>query len=141
MKKINSMGIKGLTHLIRACGIKHMAVCGIATLLLSVALIATVLGQQGGQEGMPQGGMSGWTSTADIIFAPAIYINEGEYLAEKSNTTAVSGGKVGKTSASRIKIASKADDFNGIYVKGGKSQYTLSDSTIELSGSGSNSKF
>ncbi len=128
---------------IKASGIKRKVSRGTATLLLSVAMIATAWGQQGGQgaSGGPGGmplGMPGPGSNVRINYTSAIYVNDGVYLPEKSTATAVSGGKVRDTSASRIKITSKADDFNGLYVKGSKSVYTLSNATIDLYGNGSN---
>lgn len=90
-------------------------------------------GAAGSQGGMPEGGPGGSNLK---ITAAAIYVDDGAYQPEKSTKTSVSGGKIGNTSASGVKIASKADNFNGIYVKGYKSIYTLSDSTIDLSGNG-----
>lgn len=66
----------------------------------------------------------------------AIYIKDGKYLAEKSNPKAYSGGEVDKNSVSGINITSKEDNFSGIFVNGGKKEFTLSDSTIDLHGSG-----
>jgi len=82
------------------------------------------------------GGMAGGppVSTAKMD-PPAIYIKDGKYLAEKSVPSTVTGN-IGDTSSIGIKITSKAERFNGLYVTGDKSQYTLSDSTIELYGNG-----
>lgn len=66
----------------------------------------------------------------------AIYIKDGKYLPEKSIPEAYSGGKVDKNSASGINITSKEDNFSGILVNGGKTEYSLSDSAIELHGEG-----
>jgi hypothetical protein len=63
-------------------------------------------------------------------------VDAGKFVAEKSNPSAVSGGKTGDGFATGIKITSKVNDFGGIIVKGGKSIYTLSDSTIDLYGDG-----
>jgi hypothetical protein len=75
--------------------------------------------------------------SSKINYVSAIYVNDGAYLPEKSTVSAVVSGKPGDSSASGIKITSKAGDFGGLYVKG-KSSYTLSDSTIDLHGNGSN---
>lgn len=93
-------------------------------------------GMPGGAGGMPGAipSMAGNTK----ITNPAIYIKDGSYLPKESYASAAAGGTVGDSSASGVKIKSEAENFNGIYVTGGKSQYTLSDSVIELSGNGSN---
>ncbi|MGC4091992.1 MAG: hypothetical protein QM756_29730 [Polyangiaceae bacterium] len=47
-------------------------------------------------------------------------------------------GTPGNNTSSNLRIASGAADFNGLLVKGPGSVYTLSNSTIELGGNGSN---
>ncbi len=67
----------------------------------------------------------------------AIYISDGKYLSDKSSSSFVSGGRIEDSAASGINIASDIENLNGLYVKGSGSQFTLSDSVIELSGCGS----
>ncbi len=67
----------------------------------------------------------------------AICIDDGIYRADQSSVSAVQEGKITDSSASGVKITSKADDFTGLYVRGGKSVFTLSDAAIDLSGNGS----
>jgi hypothetical protein len=125
-------------------------------MLLSVSLLATAWGQPdkntqgtpGGAKpgaqgeakekpegaGMPEGGMPEMQPTP---IAPAIYIDNGQYMQAKSKPADVTGGKVTGDAATGIKLVSKDKDFSGLYVKGGKSVFTLADSTIELYGDGS----
>jgi hypothetical protein len=126
--------------------VQRMAVRTAALLILSGSAITSIWGQPGNQNtpdspgGMPAGMSPGGGPgpSAKINYTPAIYVDEGVYVPEKSVAASLSGGKVGNTSASGVKITSKADSFNGIYVKGSKSVFTLSDSTIELYGNGVN---
>jgi hypothetical protein len=80
-----------------------------------------------------------WSQTdgQDTRRTSAIYIDNGKYQTNKSTASAVSGGKITGSMASGVKINSKADNFSGLYVKGGRSIFTLSDSTIDLHGNGS----
>jgi hypothetical protein len=98
----------------------------------------TPAGSSGGMpgQGIPGGTTGGGPSMVktEYKYIPAIFINDGVYVPEGSVTTAVVGGKIENTSASDIKITSNTDNFNGIYVTGTKSDYTLSDSTIEFYG-------
>jgi len=66
----------------------------------------------------------------------AIYVEDGKYLPKESETGVVSGGNIEDTSASGVKIIVKEGDAGGITVRGEGSQYTLSDSEIDISGSG-----
>jgi len=84
----------------------------------------------GGPGGPPP--MSGPTE-----YIAAVYIEDGKYISAKSKSETVDG-KVGDDSADKIKITSDAENFNGVYVKGSKSDYTLTDSTIVLSNNGKN---
>jgi hypothetical protein len=93
-------------------------------------------GGPGGAPGASPGGGPGGASTAK--YHPAIYIEDGVYAKDKSVSSALSGGKVGNDSASGVKIVSKEDKANGVYVKGEKSVFTLSDSSIDLQGNGVN---
>jgi hypothetical protein len=126
------------------CGMKGN-LCKGSTAALVAALLwiflgveATAWGQQADQTGASGGGLAAWTSTENTKFTAGVYISDGKHLTEKSTGPAVSGGTVGNDSASGIKVSSKAESFNGVYVRGGRSIYTLSDATIELSGNGSN---
>lgn len=75
--------------------------------------------------------------TDNTRYTTGVTVLNGKYVAGSSTPTAVTGS-VGDATASHIKIVSTAADFNGLLVKGAGSVYTLSDSTIELSGNGSN---
>jgi hypothetical protein len=115
-----------------------------AAFLLSAVLAAQAMAQQnvpGGGTPPPAGAggpppMGGFSST--VNFTPGIYVKDGVYLPDKSIPSTVTGKNLGNKSASGISITSKQDDFNGIYVKGNKSIYTLADSEITLYGNGSN---
>lgn len=72
------------------------------------------------------------------ITSAVVYVEDGQYLQGQSTPTSVSGGKVTTTSAIGIKIASDTENLNGLYVTGSKSNYTLKDSKINLSGNCSN---
>ncbi|MBP2651266.1 MAG: hypothetical protein H6Q74_2091 [Firmicutes bacterium] len=72
------------------------------------------------------------------ISTAVIYVSDGEYLADQSVTTAVSGGKVSNTLATGVTISSDEESLNGLYVTGEESSYTMSNSEITLSGNGSN---
>jgi len=137
MVREKTIGFDRIMDGVKGSGYGIMAVLT-AALIWMAGPAASVFGQQAGQEGASEGGLAAWTSTADIKFTAAVYISDGDHLPDKSTSTAVSGGTVGDNSASGIRITSKAESFNGLYVRGGKSAYTLSDSTIELSGNGSN---
>jgi hypothetical protein len=129
---------------IEAVGAKSAAVCAAVALLLSIVLTTDAWTQPQPPAGMPSGpppgmppGMPGPNgAVAEAHFIAAIQVKDGVYLPEKSARGSVSGNNVGNTSASGIEIKSKADKFNGIYVHGGKSIYTVSDAKIELSGKG-----
>jgi hypothetical protein len=71
-------------------------------------------------------------------YQTAILVENGKYLPQRSQLSAISGGKILDTSASNIKISSNVDNLNGLYVKGSNSSYRLSNATIGLSGKGSN---
>lgn len=72
------------------------------------------------------------------ISSAAVYVKDGKYLGDKSTSTAVSSGLVSADESTDIKISSNTESFNGLYVTGSKSNYTLKNSNIELSGNGSN---
>lgn len=78
------------------------------------------------------------STTEDVITSAGIYISEGAYLPDASIPAAVFGGEIGDTSASGVTILSDENDFNGLYVTGSSSEYTLSHSSIMVSGNGSN---
>jgi hypothetical protein len=138
MKIRNTRGFDRIMNRVAGNGCKRSAVFGAALFGVFFGLAASVWAQQAGRDSASGGGLAAWTSTADIKFTAAVFISDGKHLPEKSTGTAVSGGTVGDSSASGIRIASKAENFNGIYVRGAKSVYTLSDAAIELSGNGSN---
>jgi hypothetical protein len=88
-------------------------------------------GAPGGREGGP-GGPPGGRGGAQPT--PAVYIDDGAYVASKSKTSVVSGGEIKDSYASNVKITAKEDSIGGFYVKGSKSQYTLTGANIELTG-------
>lgn len=87
---------------------------------------------------MPPGGMPFMPSTADTDYTAAVYVEDGEYLADRSVEEAVSSGGVDMSSADGLKIESGQDDFNGVFVRGEKSIFELNGATIRLNGDGSN---
>ena len=164
MKEKSLSGINGMKYFMKAAVNRRMILGVIFIILLSVAVTAIVWGQQGGQpgaavgsgpggaggpggmpgaqggpSGMPGGGMpAGMPGGGEKNITPAIYIDDGRYVKDKSITKAITGGKVENESASGVKILSKEEKFNGVYVKGSKSQYTLTDAVIDLYGNGLN---
>jgi len=119
------------------------------SMALSMALAVSVWAQQTGGGGAPAGAMppgggpgaspgGGPDEARNAEYHPAIYIEDGVYAKDKSVSAALSGGKVANDSASGVKIVSKEDKANGVYVTGAKSVFTLSDSTIDLRGNGVN---
>ena len=88
--------------------------------------------------GMPPGGMPAMPSTADTEYSAAIYVEDGQYLADRSTSKHVSGGAVGDTSAEGMSIKADKQDFSGVFVRGEKSIFELSDATLELDGDGTN---
>ncbi len=101
-------------------------------------------GQQGGPP--PQGGMSGGTGgqgggmpggpggPGASNTTSAILVEDGKYVADKSKTSAVTGGKITDRYARGVTIKSSDTGVGGIYVKGYGTEYTLCDATIELDG-------
>jgi hypothetical protein len=137
MESNNIWGFDRIMKRITGNGCRRSPVFGAVLFLAFFSLTVSAWGQEAPQDSA-SGGLAAWTSTADIKYTAAVYIGDGKHLPEKSSVTAVSGGTVGDSSASGIKITSKAENFNGVYVLGGKSVYTLSDAVIELTGNGSN---
>jgi len=86
----------------------------------------------GGPGGGAPGGFGGGSNST-----PAVYIDNGKYSAGKSKAGVMTAGNLGDALASGVKINAKGGDIGGIYVKGLKSEYTISDANIELSGNGS----
>jgi len=93
-----------------------------------------------GGSGMPAGGAggpggaAGGPPGAGEKSTPAVYIDNGGYAAGKSKTSVVSAGEIKDSYASNVKIAAKEANTGGVYVKGSKSQFTLTGSDIDLSG-------
>ena len=77
-------------------------------------------------------------STADTEYTAAIYVEDGRYDPERSESQHVRSGIVNDTSAVDIQIESDRDDFNGVFVRGEASTFALTDATIRLDGDGSN---
>ncbi len=70
-------------------------------------------------------------------FRQALFIDKTGIVEEKSVRSAVMGGTVTATDASKIAINSQGDNFNGILVADGGT-YTLKDAKIDFTGNGSN---
>ena len=87
---------------------------------------------EAGRAGGPPGGFGGGSKST-----PAIYVDGGRYSAGKSKVGLVTGGKFDDKFASGLKIKAEAGDLGGVYVSGLKSEYTISDANIDLSGNGS----
>ncbi len=75
--------------------------------------------------------------TSDFKYRQAIYVNDGVYHPQQSVASAVKSGKITDRSADNVSITSNAEKFNGIIV-GGKSDYTIDNPTIRLTGNGKN---
>jgi hypothetical protein len=67
----------------------------------------------------------------------AVYINNGKYVPGESKKSIVQAGKIGDKEASGLVIKADGGYTGGVYVKGEATEYTVSDSEIELSGNGS----
>ena len=93
---------------------------------------------EGAGGGMPEGGMPGGPGGGvSDPFRAAVYVENGEYIAEKSVAAAVADGKVTGTSAQDVKITSNEGKFNGIIVTGdAKSSYSITNPVINLNGNG-----
>ncbi|MGC3979749.1 MAG: hypothetical protein QM808_00635 [Steroidobacteraceae bacterium] len=120
----------------RGLQVRHAALLASMALVMPIAMAQTTT-QGPGQA--PAAGMGAARAAgsfpnplAGVVYTPAIYIDGGKYLVEKSVPADVSGGSVTNTEASGVKITARADKIGGLYVKG--SEYTLSDATIDLVG-------
>lgn len=83
----------------------------------------------------PSGG--GGPGRSSRPFRTAIYIEDGQYVAEKSVAAAVAGGKVTDASAKNVQIISNEGYFNGIIVTGdSKSTYSIVNPVISLTENG-----
>jgi len=78
------------------------------------------------------GGMPGVVGKA----TPAIYIEDGKHLVDKSSPSAISEGKLTDLYSKGAKISSKTAEVGGVYAKGVGTEYVLADATIELDGDG-----
>ncbi len=84
----------------------------------------------------PDGGGNGMPPKPAKVPVPAVYVDDSKYVAEKSQTDAVNGGKVTDRFASGIKITGNSTDVGGVYVKGIGTEFILADATINLTGDG-----
>jgi hypothetical protein len=91
-------------------------------------------GAAGGREGAPGDLPGGPGGRGGVQPTPAIYIDNGAYAANKSKASVVSKGEIKDSYASNVQIAAKEDSVGGVYVKGTKSQFTLTGANIELAG-------
>jgi len=87
-----------------------------------------------GGGGAGAGGAGGGAPPAEVAVVPAIYIENGKYVAEKSRTDLVSAGEIGDSTASGVRIVGDGSDVGGVYVTGDGVEYTLSDADIALAG-------
>jgi hypothetical protein len=78
---------------------------------------------------------AGFPKGPDVKFTPFVVINNGKYELDNADKGQLTG-KVTNTEAKDIKITSSEGHLNPVYVYGEKSNFTLSDSTIEVSGNG-----
>jgi hypothetical protein len=97
-------------------------------------------GFPGGDAGGGMGDMPGASEITRVTpgpFKAAVYVENGKYIAEKSVTAVVAGGKVTDTAAKDVKITSSEPDFNGIIVTGdSKFTYTITNPVINLNENG-----
>ncbi len=78
-------------------------------------------------------------STADTEYTAAIYVEDGRFDAERSESEQViMAGRIDDSAAVDVRIESDRDDFNGVFVRGETSTFSLTDATIRLNGDGSN---
>ncbi len=87
------------------------------------------------QGGPPPGGFPPIQSVSPTAYA--VYINDGIFAHAQSRSAALRRGRVQNTFASGLQIVSSEGNLNGIYVRGGRSAFTLAHSDIALSGHGS----
>jgi hypothetical protein len=80
----------------------------------------------------PSGGVPGAATKA----TPAIYVEDGKYLADKSSPSAVSEGRVTDQYSKGAKIGAKTAEVGGVYAKGMGTEYVLADATIDIEGDG-----
>jgi hypothetical protein len=74
-------------------------------------------------------------SVAPHPFRAALYVDDGQVVADKSVRAAIVGGTISDTSADHVSISSQGEDFNGIIVTG-NSHYLISSPQISLTGNG-----
>jgi len=78
-------------------------------------------------------------ATMTYHYRTAVYIENGEYIPEKSVAAAVVGGTVTEAAATDVSITSVNDNFNGIIVTGDEpSTYSIVNPVISLTGNGMN---
>lgn len=98
-------------------------------------------GPGGGAPGGP-GGMAGGAANADIPdggmpgaiakATPAIYIEDGRRLEDKSSPGAVKEGKVTDQYSKGAKISARSAEVGGVFATGIGTEYVLADVTIDL---------
>jgi hypothetical protein len=88
-----------------------------------------------GPDGKPMAGPPGGFK-AETPEHVGVWIKDGHYDAADSTPSAVTGGKIGDMAASGLNITSTTERFNALYVSGPASNFTLSNSSIRLSGRG-----
>ncbi|MFT4009646.1 MAG: hypothetical protein QM655_06335 [Nocardioidaceae bacterium] len=69
-------------------------------------------------------------------FRQAVYVDADGVDSDKSVLAAVQGGQLRDSGAKRIRLRSKGEAFNGVYVAGG--EYTLDDIDVAFDGNGRN---
>lgn len=89
----------------------------------------------GGMPGGPGGPPPAMPSMADVEYEAEIEIADGQVLGTPGKTR---DGSISGSLAQKIALRSDAPARNGLIVRGGRSAYTLRDSSITLSGPGTN---
>lgn len=102
--------------------------------ILSMEEMSAQYDSGGGGGGAGAGAAGGGPPPAEAQVTPAIYIENGKYVPEKSRADLVSAGEIGDSGASGVRIVGDGSDIGGIYVTGEGVEYTLSDADIELAG-------
>lgn len=88
------------------------------------------------QQAPPGGPPPPVRASKDIAYSAELTVSDGQYQPQQSQAAASLGGKIG-ASASGIQLRSSSANRNGLIVHGG-APFSLADSSITLSGNGSN---
>jgi hypothetical protein len=102
--------------------------------LQALACLITMAGAAPAQPPAGPGGMPPLTNP-NVSFTAALLVKDGSTQLDATTTSGAGAKKVSAAAASGLAIKSSADLYNGLLVRG-KSEFTLKDSKIELSGKG-----